>query len=135
MPDPLEVSRSATRTAPLEPASAHEPDGDIDLYADYLSHNYEAETAVESCLVCHNLLVWHERTCEAATVPPAIAQPEHAPFAPPPAPSIFFCLRHRPPRPVRPQRPRRHHLARPAQKRHLATGPIQRINVYYLDNG
>ena len=131
----MKVSKNATCTVTLNPEPAHELDGDIDLYSDDLSHNYEAETAAELCPVCHDLLAWHEQVCEAATVPQATAQPEFAAAASPPAPvsTFAFAIGHR----VQPA------TSAPAaitwrgqhKDRHPETGLIQRINVYYLDNG
>ena len=132
----MKAPKSATRTVILDPVPAHEQDGDTDSYSDDLSPGYEAETNVDMCPVCHDLLAWHEQACAVAAIPPATAESEHtATTAPPPAPmsSFAFSIGHR----VQPA-----HSAPAAitwrgqhKERHPTTGLIQRINVYYLDNG
>ena len=132
----MKVSKSATRTVTLDPVPAHEPDGDTDYYSNDLSPDYEAETDANLCPICHDLLAWHEQACEVAATPTATAEPEHvSATAPPLAPvsSFAFAIGHR----VQPASSAPAAITWRGQhkERHPATGLIQRINVYYLDNG
>ena len=132
----MKVSKSATRTVTLDPVPAHEPDGGTDSYSDDLSPDYEAETDTDLCPVCHDLLAWHEQACEVAATPTATAEPEsEAPTTPPPAPTatFAFAIGHR----VQPASSAPAAITWRGQhkERHPATGLVQRINVYYLDNG
>ena len=132
----MKVSKSTTRTLTLDPVQEYELDGGPDTYSDDVSSDYEAETDADLCPICHDLLAWHEQACDVAAIPIATAEPEHdAPTTPPPAPlaTFAFAIGHR----VQPA-----HSAPAAitwrgqhKERHPATGLVQRINVYYLDNG
>ena len=113
----MKVSKITTRTVTLDPVPAHEPDGDTDSYSDDLSPDYEAETDVDLCPVCHDLLAWHEQACEVAATSTATDEPEcDIPTTPPPAPTatFAFAIGHR----VQPasSAPAAIHLARPAQR-------------------
>lgn len=132
----MKVFKSATRTVTLDPVSTQELDGGTDSYSDDLSPDYEAETDVDLCPVCHDLLAWHEQACEVATAPQAPAQSEYdAPIAPllALASTFAFAIGHRV----------QSAYSAPAaitwrgqhKERHPATGLVHRINVYYLDNG
>lgn len=133
----MKVSKSATRTVTLDPVTVHESEGDTNAYSDDLSPDYEAETDADLCPICHDLLAWHEQACEVAAIPTASAEPDDDAITPPPPPAptttFAFAIGHR----VQPA-----HSAPAAitwrgqhKERHPATGLVQRINVYYLDNG
>ncbi|MBJ6107721.1 hypothetical protein JAO73_01775 [Hymenobacter sp. BT523] len=128
------MPKSATRTVTLDPAQAPDLDGTTDFITDDPQADYQAATDAELCPICHDLLAWHEQACEAPAARGAVAEPEEeAPVALPTAQAFAFGIGHR----VQPT------FSAPAaitwrgqtKERHPATGLVQRINVYYLDNG
>ncbi|MFD1469874.1 hypothetical protein ACFQ48_16720 [Hymenobacter caeli] len=107
------------------------------LYTDEPPADYETGSADPLCPVCGDLLAWHEQACVAAPALSATAttDDDDTPAARPPAPTSTFAypIGHR----VQPA------ASAPAtvtwrgqhKERHPATGLVQRINVYFLDNG
>lgn len=132
----MKISKSTTRTVTLDLVAAHELEADTDPYSVDLRLGDESETDTELCPICHDLLAWHEQACQVALAPQPDAQPDHdTPDTSPAAPasSFAYSVGHR----VQPA------TSAPAiitwrgqhKERHPTTGFIQRINVYYLDNG
>ena len=130
------MPKAPSRTIILEHVHEHELDGNNDFYTDDPQADYQVTTDAGLCPVCHDLLAWHEQACEASPSTEAEALPEEE--APPtklsaPNAAFAFAIGHR----VQPA------TSAPAaitwrgqhKERHPETSLIQRINVYYLDNG
>ena len=128
----MKISKSATRTVTLDSAQAHELDANTDFYTDDPQADYQITTNAELCSVCHDLLAWHEQACQAAAPIESGAQATAA-QTPARSASFAFAIGHR----VQPD------TSAPAaitwrgqhKERHPETGLVQRINVYFLDNG
>ena len=61
----MKTSKNTTCTLTLDLASAHELDVDITFCSDELHPDDAVETEAGLCLVCHDLLAWHEQACVA----------------------------------------------------------------------
>ena len=131
----MKTSKNAARTLTVDPAFAHEPDVDIASYSAELHSDDAAETEAGPCLVCYDLLVRHEQACAAGpSLLPAGAEAAIVVASlPVPAATFPFAVGHH----VQPS------ASAPAvvtwcgqfKGRHPATGLVQCINVYRLDNG